>query len=459
MRIFNTLTRTKEALVPLSENHIRMYVCGVTVYDFCHLGHARCEVAFDVINRYFRHKGYKVTLVRNITDIDDKIIQRAQENNENISVLTERMIQAMHEDYRLLGVLPPDCEPRATAYVSEMQSMIQTLIDKSYAYVSSKGDVYYRVQRFSGYGKLSGKIIEDLESGARVEKNTDKENPLDFVLWKASKSNEPSWLSPWGPGRPGWHIECSTMCLHTLGTTLDIHGGGPDLKFPHHENEIAQSEAAHGKLFARCWMHVGALRVNDEKMSKSLGNFFTVRDVLKRYTPEIIRYFLISSHYRSPMYYTDSSSLQEASNCLNRLYGALEGVSVQGVEIAQDTLFEKKFHDAMEDDFNTPAAMSVLFELAHELNISKKKNEPSTQSMAALLVKLGGILGILQQSPMHYLQRYNEVDPHWVELMIQQRNAAKKRKDYQKADQIRADLAGKGIQLLDGRDGTTWRAE
>jgi len=435
-----------------------MYVCGVTVYDFCHLGHARCEVAFDIVHRYLKEKGYKVTFVRNITDIDDKIIHRAAENNEEISALTERMIQAMRDDYEQLGVLPPDHEPRATQYVQQMQNIIQTLIDKGYAYAVQNGDVYYRVKSFKEYGKLSGKVIEELQSGARIEEDAAKEDPLDFVLWKAAKPEEPSWPSPWGDGRPGWHIECSAMCQHTLGDTFDIHGGGPDLKFPHHENEIAQSEAATGKDFAKIWMHAGALRINSEKMSKSLENFFTVRDVLQKYSPEVVRYFLISCHYRSHIDYSEAS-LQEAEIRLERLYTALNGLNVKNVSPKIDTSFEKRFYETMDDDFNTPSALSIFFELVREINSTRKQDEQQAQSYAALLVKLSSILGILQGDPETYLQSGINIDPKWIELMIEKRNDAKKARQFSEADRIRDELADKGVQLLDSKEGTSWKVE
>ena len=453
MQIYNTLSRRKEALVPLNKNHVCMYVCGITVYDHCHIGHARCQVAFDVIVRYLRTKGYTVTHICNITDIDDKIIQRAAENNEDFSALTERMIQSMHEDFAALGILKPDKEPRATDYIDEMILMIQTLIDKGYAYPAENGDVYYRVHRFQDYGKLSGKVLEELEAGARVETDECKENPFDFVLWKAAKPEEPSWSSPWSEGRPGWHIECSAMCKHHIGDTLDIHGGGPDLKFPHHENEIAQSEVANEKPFAKLWMHAGALRVDDEKMSKSTGNFFTIKEVLASYAPETVRYFLISSQYRSHINYSEDN-LKEAEVRLKRLYTALKDVCIDGVTPAKDTVFEADFSKAMDDDFNTPGALGVLFELVREINSAEGGSVPP---LAALLVSLGGTLGILQSCPDVYLQSGAEVDVSQIEAMIAQRAQAKKNRDFAAADQIRDELARGGVQLLDSRDGTTWQ--
>ncbi len=458
MQIYSTLSRKKEHFTPIEPNHVRMYVCGVTVYDYCHLGHARSEVAFDVIRRYLLNKGYRVSFVRNITDIDDKIIKRANENNESVSSLTARMIDAMHEDYAALGILLPDVEPRATASVKKMQSLIQTLINKGYAYVAKNGSVYYRVRQFEGYGKLSGKVIEELKSGARVEADEVKEDPLDFVLWKGAKPREPFWSSPWGNGRPGWHIECSAMCLHTLGETFDIHGGGPDLKFPHHENEIAQSEAANGKQLAKIWMHAGALRINDEKMSKSLGNFFTVRDALKTYTPEAVRYFLISSHYRSHINYSEEC-LKEANIRLERLYNGLKGMNLSDVSMAEDTIYKDRFYAAMDDDFNTPEALAVLFDLVREINTKRQKNDEEAKPLAALLLSLGEVLGILQDNPESFLHSGSSVDKNWVESMIEARNKAKQLKDYAKADHIRELLSEKGIQLLDSRAGTTWKVE
>ena len=358
LTIYNTLSKTKQELKPLEGNHVRMYVCGMTVYDFCHIGHARVMVAFDVIARWLRHRGYELTYVRNITDIDDKIIRRAQENGEGFEVLVDRMIAAMHEDEARLNVLRPDIEPRATSHIAGMHQMIQTLIDKGFAYAPGNGDVYYRVGKFVGYGKLSRKKIEDLRIGARIEVDESKQDPLDFVLWKGAKPGEPSWQSPWGEGRPGWHIECSVMSTCCLGETFDIHGGGPDLVFPHHENEIAQSEAATGKLYANAWMHAGAVRVDGEKMSKSLGNFFTIREVLQKYHPEVVRYFLVSSQYRSPINYSEDS-LKEAKGALERFYHALKGLPE--APAAGGDAFVARFSEAMDDDFNSPEACAVLF--------------------------------------------------------------------------------------------------
>ncbi|WP_370514806.1 cysteine--tRNA ligase [Endozoicomonas sp. OPT23] len=458
LKIYNSLTRQKEVFKPLDENHVRMYVCGMTVYDFCHIGHARTVTAFDVVSRYLRARGYNLTYVRNVTDIDDKIIRRAVESGETIDVLTDRMIAAMREDFQRLGNIDPDQEPRATAHVGGMIEMIADLIDKGFAYAPGNGDVYYRVRKFDGYGKLSGKVLEELESGARIEVEEQKEDPLDFVLWKGAKPGEPSWTSPWGEGRPGWHIECSVMGKCCLGDTFDIHGGGSDLKFPHHENEIAQSEAANGATFVNTWMHSGAIRIDNVKMSKSLGNFFTIREVLNSYDDEVVRYFLISSQYRSPVNYSEES-LKEAGVRLERLYTALKELSLDGVETAAGTAFEDKFMAAMDDDFNTPEALASLFELVRELNKVRSEDEQKALPLAALLVKLGGILGILQRSPEEFLKSGSDVDDTWIEEMIQKRKDAKKAKDFAESDRIRDELAAQGIILQDSREGTTWRIE
>ena len=458
LQIYNTLSRKKEEFKPIVEGEVKMYVCGMTVYDLCHIGHARVLVSFDVVTRYLRSRGYKVTYVRNITDVDDKIIRRANENGEDFTALTERMIAEMHKDSGNLGVLPPDAEPKATAYIEEMQAMISTLIEKGYAYAPGNGDVYYRVGKFEGYGKLSGKILEELQAGARIDVEEHKEDPLDFVLWKGAKEGEPSWESPWGNGRPGWHIECSAMGKCCLGETFDIHGGGPDLKFPHHENEIAQSEAANGKTFVNTWMHAGAVRVDNEKMSKSLGNFFTIREVLEKYPAEVVRYFLISSQYRSPINYSEES-LKEAAVRLERLYTSLDGLDVDGVAAEQGTEFEQRFHRAMEDDFNTPEALGVVFELVRALNKARAENAGNTLALAALVKELGAILGILQDNPEAFLKSGGDVDVVWIEEMIEKRKAAKKARDFAEADRVREELASKGVQLKDTREGTTWQIE
>ncbi|MDP0562079.1 MAG: cysteine--tRNA ligase [Candidatus Endonucleobacter sp. (ex Gigantidas childressi)] len=457
MQIYNCLTGKKEQFKPLIDNQVSMYVCGMTVYDFCHIGHARTVTAFDVVARYLRVRGYKVKYIRNITDIDDKIILRAQENDERIDQLTDRMSAAMRDDFRRLGNLDPDQEPRATDHVDGMITMISTLIDKGFAYSPGNGDVYFRVRSFDGYGKLSGKVIEELEVGARIEIDKGKDDPLDFVLWKGAKPKEPSWRSPWGNGRPGWHIECSVMAKCCLGETFDIHGGGSDLIFPHHENEIAQSEAVNGKTFVNTWMHSGPIRIDNVKMSKSLGNFFTIREVLDKYPDEIVRYFLISSHYRSPVNYSEDS-LKEAGIRLERLYISLNWLDIKNIDAPKGSEFERRFFQAMDDDFNTAEALAVLFDLVRELNRVRSVDQKSALPLAALLVSLGGVLGILQNDPEAFLQG-SGVDGIWVQDMINQRVAAKKVKDFAGADRIRKELAKKGIILEDSREGTTWRIE
>lgn len=456
LSIYNTLSKTKAVFTPLVGNQVRLYVCGMTVYDFCHIGHARVMVAFDVVTRWLRHRGYDVTYVRNITDIDDKIIKRANENGEPFLALVERMIAAMHEDEARLNVLRPTLEPRATDHIAGMHQMIQTLIDKGYAYAPGNGDVYYRVGKFAGYGKLSRRKIEDLKIGARIEVDEAKEDPLDFVLWKGVKPGEPSWESPWGAGRPGWHIECSVMSTCCLGETFDIHGGGPDLVFPHHENEIAQSEAATGKLYANAWMHAGAVRVDGEKMSKSLGNFFTIRDVLAKYQPEVVRYLLVSSHYRSPINYAEDS-LREAKGALERFYHALKGLPT--VAPAGGEAFEARFAAAMDDDFNSPEACAVLFELAREINRLRDTDTAAAAGLAARLRELGSVLGVLQLEPEAFLQAGAEgkVNAAEVEALIAARLAARAAKNWAESDRIRDQLTAMGVVLEDGKGGTTWR--
>ncbi|RRV15865.1 cysteine--tRNA ligase [Pseudomonas saudiphocaensis] len=456
LSIYNTLSKSKDAFTPLVGNQVRMYVCGMTVYDFCHIGHARVMVAFDVVTRWLRHRGYDVTYVRNITDIDDKIIRRAQENGEPFEALVERMIAAMHEDEARLSVLRPDIEPRATQHIDGMFSMIQTLIDRGYAYAPGNGDVYYRVGKFAGYGKLSRRRIEDLKIGARIEVDEAKEDPLDFVLWKAAKPGEPSWESPWGKGRPGWHIECSVMSTCCLGDTFDIHGGGPDLVFPHHENEIAQSEAATGKLYANAWMHAGAVRVDGEKMSKSLGNFFTIREVLEKYHPEVVRYLLVASHYRSPINYSEDS-LKEAKGALERFYTALRGLPE--VPAAGGEAFVERFGAAMDDDFNSPEACAVLFDMAREINRLRDSDQQAAAALAARLRELGSVLGVLQMSPDAFLQvgAEGKVDAAEVEALIAARLQARAEKNWAESDRIRDQLAAMGVVLEDGKGGTTWR--
>ena len=451
LSIYNTLTRQKEEFKPIHEGKVGMYVCGMTVYDYCHMGHGRVMVSFDVIVRYLRHKGYDVNYIRNITDIDDKIITRANENGEPFNVLVDRMVDAMNEDFALLGVQKPNSEPKATEHIEGIINMVQTLIEKGFAYAGSNGDVYYRVRKFDGYGKLSGKILEELESGARVDVADEKEDPLDFVLWKAAKPDEPSWESPWGDGRPGWHIECSAMSTCCLGNNFDIHGGGPDLKFPHHENEIAQSEAATGENYANTWMHAGALRIDGEKMSKSLGNFFTIRDVIKEYDPEVLRFFLLSSQYRSEINYSQEG-LKEAQGKLERFYTALQGADLS-VTAPEGTDYAQRFEAAMDDDFNTPLAISILFELATDIN---KAEGGEKNQLAALLKKLGGVLGCLETDPEAFFKSGVEVDEAFIQDLIEKRIQAKKDKDFALADQIRDDLDAQGIVLKDGKDGTTW---
>lgn len=456
LALYNTLTKRKEPFVPLEGNHVRMYVCGMTVYDFCHIGHARVMVAFDVVARWLRSSGYTLTYVRNITDVDDKIIRRARDNGESFEALVDRMIAAMHEDEARLNVLRPDEEPRATGHIPGMHSMIQTLIDKGFAYAPGNGDVYYRVGKFAGYGKLSRKKIEDLRIGARIEVDESKEDPLDFVLWKGVKPGEPSWASPWGDGRPGWHIECSVMSTCCLGDTFDIHGGGPDLVFPHHENEIAQSEAATGKPYANAWMHAGAVRVDGEKMSKSLGNFFTIRDVLEKYHPEVVRYLLVSSHYRSPINYSEES-LKEAKGALERFYNALKGLPE--VAAADGDAFADRFALAMNDDFNTPEACAVLFEMAREVNRLRDSDVTAAAALAARLRALASVLGVLQLAPDAFLQAGAEgrVDAEKVEALIAARLQARSEKNWAESDRLRDELTSMGVVLEDGKGGTTWR--
>lgn len=455
LNIYNTLTRQKEEFKPLQAGKVGMYVCGMTVYDFCHMGHARVMVSFDVIVRYLRHCGYDVNYIRNITDIDDKIINRAVENNEPFNVLVDRMVGAMNEDFAKLNVLTPNSEPKATDHIEGIIAMVNTLIEKGFAYAASNGDVYYRVRKFDGYGKLSGKILEELESGARIEVTEEKEDPLDFVLWKSAKAGEPAWSSPWGEGRPGWHIECSVMSTCCLGNNFDIHGGGPDLKFPHHENEIAQSEAATGEHYANTWMHAGALRIDGEKMSKSLGNFFTIRDVLKEYDAEVIRFFLASVQYRSEINYSQAG-LQDAQTKLDRLYNALKGCDLS-VELdlsdADLSGFVAQFKAAMDDDFNTPKAIAAMFDLVSSIN---KAEGSEKDKLASLLKTFADVLGCLQTDPADYFQQGVDVDEAYIQEMIEKRVQAKKDKDFALADKIRNDLDAQGIELQDSREGTTW---
>lgn len=454
LQIFNTETRKKEIFTPIHPGKVGMYVCGVTVYDLCHIGHARVMVVFDTVVRHLRALGYDVNYVRNITDIDDKIIKRALENGESIQDLTSRMITEMHTDETAMNVLRPDMEPKATEHMDDIKGMIQALIDKGFAYPADNGDVYFKVKAFDQYGRLSGKNIDDLESGARVDVNEVKQDPLDFVLWKASKENEPSWDSAWGDGRPGWHIECSAMSTKCLGNHFDIHGGGMDLSFPHHENEIAQSECATGEHYVNTWMHCGFVRVDDEKMSKSLNNFFTIREVLKVYHPEVIRYFLLSSHYRSPVNYSEEN-LNNAKASVSRLYSALEGINLSAdVEPVSGSAFEQEFMDVMNDDFNTPKAIAVLFEIAKEVN------KTQDAALAALLVKLANQIGLLEMDAEAFFKSQpstSELSDSDIEALIEERKAARAEKNFARSDEIRDQLAEQGIELLDSAEGTSWR--
>lgn len=465
LQIFNSLTRQKEKFRPIDPGKVRMYVCGMTVYDHCHVGHARVMVVFDIVLRWLRAKGYDVTYVRNITDIDDKIIARAQENGEDVRSLTDRFINAMHTDLAALGILPPTHEPRATGAIADILALIQTLLDKGFAYVRTGGDVYYDVSRFDRYGQLANKKLDDLQAGARIEIEAAKDDPLDFVLWKAARPGEPSWPSPWGAGRPGWHIECSAMSTRCLGEHFDIHGGGMDLKFPHHENEIAQSEAASGQPYVNVWMHNGFVQVDNEKMSKSLGNFFTVRDVLQCYPPEVVRLFILSSHYRGPLNYADEH-LNHAKASLTRLYTALRGLPI--IDAPMDQAWQQRFAQAMDDDFNTPEALAVLFELAREINRLRASDETAAALAGAYLRQLGAGLGLLQTDPETFLRgtaeasttadshKYSEAD---IDTLIGERTQARLAKNWAEADRIRIRLQAAGIVLEDTPKGTIWRRE
>lgn len=471
--VYDSLTARKQPLQPLVAGKLGMYVCGMTVYDYCHIGHARVMVAFDMVVRWLSQLGYDVNYVRNITDIDDKIIARAIENNEDIGTLTQRFIKAMHDDAATLGCLSPDAEPRATDHIDEMQQMITTLIEGDYAYAADNGDVYYAVDSFADYGKLSKRKLNEMQAGSRVEVENIKRNPFDFVLWKAAKAGEPQWTSPWGQGRPGWHIECSAMSTKCLGNTFDIHGGGHDLQFPHHENEIAQSEAATGCEYANNWMHVGFINVDGEKMSKSLGNFFTIREVTNKYHPETVRFFLLSSHYRSQVNFSDSA-LDEAHNSLSRLYNALKIAQQhqsQALEADQELINQayqsaagQDFIAAMNDDFNSSAAISVLFSLASEVNkAAKAQDTDKAWQLAQQLRALAKSLNILQQPPKQFLQAVigekseNGLSDDAIDALIAERGDAKANKDYARADEIRMQLKEAGIELEDSSAGTTWR--
>jgi len=457
LKIYNTLSNQKEEFRPIDANHVGIYVCGMTVYDFCHMGHARVLVMFDVITRHLRRNFSSVKYVRNITDIDDKIISRAIENNEDIYSLTQRYIDAMHEDEKSLGVLSPDIEPRATDSIDKMIDMIESLSKQGLAYQGTNGDVFYSVRKFKDYGKLSGKNLDDLVAGARVDIESNKKDPLDFVLWKKAKSDEPSWPSPWGDGRPGWHIECSAMSNHFISNHFDIHGGGMDLTFPHHENEIAQSEGANNCKFVNTWMHVGFVNIDDEKMSKSLNNFFTIRDVLENYDGEVLRYFLISSHYRSPLNFSETN-IESAQSALKRLYNATKGLTETTENPSLiEVDYEKKFNAALNDDFNTPMALSILFEIAKQINIERTTNLTKANALSSQLVKLGNYLGILQYNADEYLKLGSELSESEISKKIAQREDARNSKDFAMSDQIRDELLELGIILEDNANGTTWR--
>jgi cysteinyl-tRNA synthetase len=464
LEIYNSLARKKEPFTPIVPGKAGIYVCGMTVYDLCHIGHARVMVVFDLVTRYLRNRGYEVTYVRNITDIDDKIIARAIENNESIQDLTGRFIDAMHEDIDRLGVLRPDLEPRATEHMDEILALIEKLIENGYAYKTKTGDICFRVRKFEQYGRLSGKSLDDLQVGARVEAEAGKDDPLDFVLWKQAKSGEPSWQSDWGDGRPGWHIECSAMSMSALGENFDIHGGGQDLRFPHHENEIAQSECATGHPFVNLWMHNGFVRIDDEKMSKSLGNFFTIRDVLNTYHPEILRYFIINSHYRSPLNYSDDT-LDQSKAALEGYYLALDGIEVAG-DIELDDDIAAPFIAAMDDDFNTPEALSVLSALRRDINTARQSGDNDrAQFLAGQLKSLGAILGLFQLEPIEFLRGISGrsdgagLSDSEVDALVEERTRARDEKNWARGDEIRDELNQAGIVLDDSANGTRWRRE
>lgn len=459
LQIFNTLSRQKEEFKPIHSGKIGMYVCGITIYDLCHIGHGRTFVAFDAISRYLRYLGYDLNYVRNVTDIDDKIIKRAAENGESVEELTTRMLAEMHKDFDALNILRPDSEPRATQHIKEIIEITELLIQRGHAYVADNGDVMFEVKTDENYGLLSRQDLEQLQAGARVEVADIKRNPMDFVLWKMSKEGEPSWESPWGLGRPGWHIECSAMNSKALGNHFDIHGGGSDLMFPHHENEIAQSSCAHDGPYVNYWMHSGMVMVDREKMSKSLNNFFTIRDVLEYYDAETVRYFLLSGHYRSQLNYTEEN-LKQARTALERLYTALRGTD-KSVAAAGGEVFKQRFEEAMNDDFNTPEAYSVLFDMAREINRLKSENKVAADELAAELRKLANVLGLLEQDPEAFLQgnAQSEGDEEVakIEALIKQRNDARQSKQWALADAARDELTAMGIVLEDGAQGTVWR--
>ena len=458
LHIHNSLTKQKELFTSIVPGKVKLYVCGMTVYDFCHVGHARVIVVFDIVTRYFKASGYEVNYIRNITDIDDKIIARANEKNETIQELTERFISEMHKDADALGAERPDAEPKATESISEMLVMIETLISKGLAYTAGNGDVYYDVSEFPNYGKLSGRNINELRAGERVEVNEAKNDPMDFVLWKAAKPGEPAWESPWGRGRPGWHIECSAMSAHCLGEHFDIHGGGLDLQFPHHENEIAQSEGAHGCQSVNYWMHNGFVRIDDEKMSKSLGNFFTVREVLKQYQAEVVRYFILTSQYRSPLNYSDEQ-LEQAKNSLTKFYSALRGIKADESVIWQNNEeYGARFKAAMDDDFNTALALSVMADVRQDLNKLREQGSSGQQGyLAGLLHSFGEVLGLFQQDTEAFFDSDKGDDVELIKALISARNKARDDKDWGKADQVRDELKARGIILEDAAGKTIWR--
>ena len=461
LHIYNTLSGQLEPFKTIEENKVRMYVCGITVYDHCHLGHARVMVFFDMVAKYLRWRGFDVDYVRNITDVDDKIVNRAAENGEKISELTTRFIEAMHEDELALGNKLPTQEPKATEHMQHIIDMILTLMDKGFAYVADDGNVYYRVKKFAAYGELANQDVEKLRVGARVDILETKEDPLDFALWKLVEEGEPSWSSPWGEGRPGWHIECSAMSTHCLGVPFDIHGGGLDLRFPHHQNEVAQSEAATDNKVANTWMHVGHLRINKEKMSKSLGNFFTIREIIAKYKPEVIRYFMLASNYRSPINYS-ADNLESAEQALQRFYSSLRGITIPDcAQVNTENDFYTRFVAAMDDDFNTPSALAVLFDLVREINrLQNGANTQAAAEHAALLKHLAGVMGLLQQAPEDFLQSDMDADTiKKIETLIADRNQARSKKNWQKADEVRDTLLGMGIVIEDGAGGTTWRRQ
>lgn len=455
LTVFNTLTRKKQSFEPIQPGHVGIYVCGVTTYDYCHIGHARTYVAFDIVVRYLRKLGYEVKYVRNITDLDDKIIKRAAENGEDFHQVTERFIQEMHKDFDALNLIRPDIEPRVTDHMDEIIQMIERLIENGNAYEAGNGDVLFDVSTFNDYGKLSRQDLEQLQAGSRVDVDAAKQDPLDFVLWKGTKPGEPSWSSPWGEGRPGWHIECSAMNKKHLGSTFDIHGGGSDLSFPHHENEIAQSCCANQSEYVKYWMHSGMVQVDNEKMSKSLGNFFTIRSVLEQYDAETVRYFLLSSHYRSQLNYTQEN-LDQAHSALERLYTALREITPQTASEEFRSKYWQSFQQAMDDDLNAPEAMSVLFEIAREINRNRESAPDTAAQLAHVLLELAEVMGLLQQSPEEFLQGDDD-DVAKIETLIAKRNQAREDKDWAAADEARDELTNMGIVLEDGAEGTRWR--